>query len=170
MSAIPVREVMGMRPLFVILGPLLLLCAQGSSADEIPDDSVITLQHHTCERHCAVYKVVLFGDGTVIYYGQYYVRRKGLVLGSVDREVFRKLIDSAKRIDYFALKNEYGYHDMSGCDERLPDAPIVSTSITVGGQSHGIIHHQRCGSPITKQLTEFEIEIERLANIAQFIK
>ena len=132
MSATPVREVMGMRPLFVILGPLLLLCAQVSSADEIPDDSVITLQHHTCERHCAVYKVVLFGDGTVIYYGQYYVRRKGLVLGSVDRE--------------------------------------VSTSITVGGQSHGIIHHQRCGSPITKQLTEFEIEIERLANIAQFIK
>jgi hypothetical protein len=87
-----------MRPLFVILGPLLLLCAQVSSADELPDDSVITLQHHTCERHCAVYKVVLFGDGTVIYYGQYYVRRKGLVLGSVDREVFRKLIDSAKRV------------------------------------------------------------------------
>jgi uncharacterized protein DUF6438 len=159
-----------MRHLFAIVGPLLLLCARALSADEIPDDSVISLQHHTCERHCAVYKVVLFGDGTVVYYGQYDVRRKGLVLGNIDREVFQKLIDSAKRIDYFNLKSEYGYHDMNGCDERLPDAPIVSTSITVGGQSHGIIHHQRCGSPITKQLTEFESEIVKLANVAPFIK
>jgi len=106
---------------WVVLGPKVL------SADEIPDDSVITLQHHTCGRHGAVCKVVLFGVGTVVYYGQYYVRRKGLVLGSVDREVFQRLIDSAKRIDYFNLKSEYGYHDMSGCDERLPDAPLVST-------------------------------------------
>ena len=149
---------------------LLALVPRASRAAEIPDDSVITLQHHTCERHCAVYRVVLFGDGTVIYYGQYYVRRKGLVLGSVDREVFQKLIDSAKRIDYFNLKSEYGYHDMSGCEERLPDAPIVSTTITVGGQSHGIIHHQRCGGPIPKQLTEFENEIEKLANILRFTK
>lgn len=141
-----------------------------SSADEIPDDSIITLQHHTCERHCAVYRVVLYGDGIVIYYGQYYVRRKGLVLGSVDREVFRKLIDSARRIDYFSLKSDYGYHDISGCGELLPDAPVVSTSITVGSQSHGIIHHQRCGGPIPKRLTQFEDQVEKFANILQFIK
>lgn len=152
---------------FVLLASAAIASA---SSDGIPDDSVITLQHHTCERHCAVYKVVLFGDGTVIYYGQYYVRRKGLVLGSVDREVFRQLIDSAKRIDYFNLKSEYGYHDMSGCEERLPDAPIVATSITIGSQSHGIIHHQRCGGPIPKQLTQFEDEIEKLANVVRFVK
>jgi hypothetical protein len=140
------------------------------AADEIPPDSVITLQRHTCERHCAVYRVVLFGDGTVLYYGQYYVRRKGLVLSHVEPEVFRKLFESAKRINYFNLKSAYGYHGTSDCESRIPDQPIVSTSVTVGDQSHGVIHHHRCEGPIPAQLTVFEDEIEKLANTMQFTK
>jgi hypothetical protein len=151
----------------------LFLIALGPAAlrgDEIPDDSIITLQRHTCERHCAVYRVVLFGDGTVIYYGQYYVRQKGLALNHVDRDVFRRLIESAKRINYFNLKSEYGYHGTDDCESRIPDGPIVSTSVIIGSQSHEIIHHHRCGGPIPTQLTEFEDEIETLANIMRFTK
>jgi hypothetical protein len=149
---------------------LLALGASVAGADEIPDDAVITLQRHTCESHCAVYRVVLFGDGTVIYYGQYYVRQKGVVLSHVDREIFQRLIESAKQIDYFNLKSEYGYHDTNGCEYRVPDAPIVSTSVTVGSLSHGVIHHHRCGGAIPTQLTEFEDQIEKLANTMQFTK
>lgn len=149
---------------------LLVLAAGVLCADEIPEDSVITLQRHTCESHCAVYRVVLFGDGTMIYYGQYDVRRKGLVLSHVDPEIFQKLFESAKQINYFNLKSDYGYHGMNGCESRIPDAPIVSTSVTVGSQSHGIIHHHRCGGAIPAQLTEFENEIEKLANTAQFTR
>ena len=139
-------------------------------ADEISDYSSITLQRDTCERHCAVYRIVVFGDGTVIYYGEYYVRRKGLVLIHIDREVFQRLVESAKRIDYFNLKSDYGYHEMTGCENRLPDAPIVTTSVTVGIQSHGVIHHHRCEGAIPKRLTEFENEIEKLTNVIQLTR
>ena len=149
---------------------LLLLAAAALCADEIPGDSIITLQRHTCERHCAEYRVVLFGDGTVIYYGEYYVRRKGLILSHVDREVFRRLIESAKRIEYFNLKNEYGYRETNGCEYRIPDGPIVSTSVNIRSQSQAVIHHHRCGGAVPSQLTEFEDEIDKVANIAQFTK
>jgi len=106
----------------------------------------------------------------VIYYGQYDVRRKGLVLSHIDPEDFRKLVESAKNIGYFNLKSEYGYHGTSGCDSIIPDSPIVTTSLTVGIQSHGIIHHHRCGGPIPDQLTQFENEIEKAVNVEQFTK
>jgi len=158
------------RTLFWIFFLLIPLSKGAPLGDEVPDDSVIVLQRHTCERHCPVYRVTLFGDGTVIYFGQYYVRRMGVVLGHVDREAFQKLVETAKRIDYFNLKSEYGYHETSGCEYRIPDGPIVSISVTVGSQSHGVIHHHRCGGSIPAQLTEFEDEIERVANIARFTK
>jgi hypothetical protein len=155
----------------LISGQLLamLLAAAGAlPADETTRDAIITLQRNTCERHCPVYRVVLFGDGTVIYYGESYVRRKGLVLSHVDPEVIEKLIDSAKRIEYFKLKSEYGYHGMSDCEYRIPDGPIVNTSVSLGDQSHAIVHHHRCGGPVPKQLTDFEDEIDKLANLGQF--
>ncbi len=149
---------------------LLMFCARHLDADEIPNDSVITLQRHTCERHCAVYRLVLYGDGTVIYYGQYDVRRKGLVLSNIDSDGFRRLVESAKQIDYFNLKSEYGYHGTSGCESIALDSPIVTTSLTVGNLSHGIVHHHRCGGPIPDQLTEFENDIEKAVKVEQFTK
>lgn len=139
-------------------------------AADLPEDTVVTLQRHTCERRCAVYRVVLFADGTVIYHGQYKVRRAGLVLDHVDPERLRKLIDTAKAIHYFTLKSEYGYHETKDCDSLVPDGPIVSTSVTTGGESKGIIHHQRCAGAIPAQLTAFEDDIDKLANTARWVK
>ena len=115
-----------------------------------------------------MYRVVFFGDGTVIYYGQYDVRRKGLILSHVDPEAFQKVVESAKKIDYFHLASAYGYHGTVGCEADIPGEPIVATSITVGGESHGVIHHHRCSGPIPQQLTELEDEIERATQVAQF--
>ena len=147
---------------------LILSAAAMASADDIPRDSVITLQRHTCENHCPVYKVVIFGDGTVIYYGEYYVHRKGLVLDRIGTEAFRQLIESVGLIDYFNLKSEYGYHDTSGCESRIPDGPVVSTSVSIGGQSHAVLHHHRCGGLVPGKLTDFENGIDKLANTARF--
>lgn len=47
---------------------------------------------------------------------------------------------------------------------------MVSISVTVGSQSHGVIHHHRCEGPIPEQLTKFEDEIEKLTNVARFTK
>jgi|SRR4051812_3386160 len=149
---------------------LLAFCAGSLYGDETPKDSVITLQRHTCERHCAVYRLVLYGDGTVIYYGQYDVRRKGLALSHIEPYEFRGLVENAKHMDYFNLKSEYGYHGTSGCDSIIPGSPIVTTSLTVANQSHGIIHHHRCAGPIPNQLTDFENQIEKTVDVEQFTK
>jgi hypothetical protein len=154
--------------LFCFVSLALLPGAFG--ADDIPDDTVVTLQRHTCDRRCAVYKVILFADGTVIYDGQYKVRRQGLVLDHVDPEMLGKLIDTAKAINYFSLKSEYSYHETTDCDSLIPDGPIVNTSVTAGGQSKGIIHHHRCAGAIPAQLTAFENAIDKLANTARWTK
>ncbi|HEY3938553.1 MAG TPA: DUF6438 domain-containing protein [Bryobacteraceae bacterium] len=141
-------------------------------ADDIGRDSVVTLQRHSCDRRwlCPVYKLVLFGDGTVIYDGIYYVGRKGVIRDHIAPEAFRKLIDSANAIHYFTLKSDYGYHDTQACESRVPDSPLVTTSVTSGENSHGIIHHHRCAGAIPAQLTVFENEIDQAADTARWTK
>jgi hypothetical protein len=139
-------------------------------AERIPEDTVITLQRHSCELRCPVYKVVLFADGTVIYDGQYIVRRQGLILDHVEPEMLRKLIDAAKALNYFSLNSEYGFHETTSCDSIKLSMPIVSTSVTTAGESKGIIHHHRCVGAIPAQLTAFEDEIDKIANTARWVK
>jgi len=160
---------------FVALCSLLFLVATSlgdGPLDEkaVPPDTVITLQRGGCEKRCAVYKLILFADGTLIYDGQYYVRRNGLVLDKVDVAAVRKLIEDFQAIGYFNLKEQYGYKDEDGCNSVVSDAPIAMTSIVTGGKSKGIIHHHRCGGPVPEQLTQLEDKIDKVANTVRWIK
>lgn len=141
-----------------------------SYENEVPADAVITLQRGACERRCAVYKIVIFADGTVIYDGQYLVKRKGLILSQGDPAMLLKLIDDFKAINYFSLKNQYGYDGTNGCDSIIPDGPIVKTSIAVSGQAKAIIHQHRCAGAIPAQLSDLEDKIDRFAHSAQWIR
>src|SRR5262245_12821683 len=67
--------------------------AQSPPPDRVPADTIVTLQRGGCEKRCAVYKLVLFADGTVIYDGQYYVRRAGVVVDKVSVDVIAALVE-----------------------------------------------------------------------------
>lgn len=156
----------------------LLFCAlclvgaspNDSSSETVPANTVITLQRGACEKRCAVYKVVLFADGTLIYYGQYYVRKNGVVLGKVDPAAIGKLIEDFQAIDYFNLENQYGYKVEEGCSAVLSDAPVAMTSIVTGGKSKAIVHHHRCLGFVPGRLAELEAKIDKIANTVRWIK
>jgi len=161
---------MSLRAAFVCFLFPFALSAANSYENEVPADAVITLQRGACERRCAVYKIVIFADGTVIYDGQYYVKRKGLILSQADPAMLLKLIDDFKAIDYFNLNNEYGYGDTNGCAAVRTDGSIVKTSISVDGRAKAIIHQHRCEGAIPSQLTDLEDKIDRFAHSAQWVR
>jgi hypothetical protein len=143
---------------------------QALPAHVVPADTVVTLQRGDCERRCAVYKVIVFADGTLIYDGQYSVRRQGLVLGHLEDEQLLKLVDAFTKINYFALKDEYGYQTTTECDSLTPDGPIVKTSLVTGGRTKAIVHHHRCAGAVPKELSALEDEIDQIAQTARWTK
>jgi hypothetical protein len=142
----------------------------GGTGGAVEADAVITLQRGGCEKRCAVYKVIIFADGTVIYDGEYYVAKEGVVRDKIDPATVRELLDAFRAIDYFHLKDQYGYKDEEGCDSVLADAPVVMTSIVSGGAAKSVIHHHRCVSRVAEQLTQLEDKIDKIAKTARWIK
>jgi hypothetical protein len=138
--------------------------------ESAPPDTVITLQRGGCEKRCAVYKVIIFADGSLIYDGEYYVRKDGVVRDKIDVKAVNELINAFKAIDYFNLKDQYGYKNDEGCESMLEDAPIAITSIVIGGKGKCVIHHHRCVSPVAEQLTQLEDKIDKIARTVRWIK
>ena len=64
-----------------------LLLGQVVKTNESSPDTLITLQRGACEQRCAVYRLVIFADGTVIYEGRHFVRRTGLIRSGISPEV-----------------------------------------------------------------------------------
>jgi Domain of unknown function (DUF6438) len=58
-------------------------------------DTLIVLQRGACERRCAVYKVIIFADGSVVFDGRSYVRRPGLAKTKHQPGDIGQLIDEA---------------------------------------------------------------------------
>lgn len=160
-----------MRRTLVTLCASLVLVATSSTAEEaVPPDTVITLQRGGCEKRCAVYRLIVFADGTLIYDGQYFVRKRGLVRGKVDAAAVTRLIGDFQAIGYFNLKDQYGSRDQQDCTSFLSDAPVAMTSIVTGGKSKSVVHDHRCAGPVPTQLTQLEDKIDRLANSVRWTK
>ncbi len=78
-----------------VLALLMLVAAAlsfGQSAHEPAPDTLIVLQRGACEQRCAVYRLTIFADGTVIYEGRYFVHRSGLIKSGISPDVLNKLI------------------------------------------------------------------------------
>ncbi len=159
-----------MRCVFVALCMLPALAGAAWAADPVPANTVITLQRGACEKRCAVYKVILFADGTVIYDGQHYVRKVGIVRDKVEVENIRKLIEEFRAAGFFDLADQYGYTSEAGCSSMLSDGPVAMTSIVSGAKSKSVIHNHRCVGPVPAQLTRLESSIDKLANTVRWIR
>jgi hypothetical protein len=160
-----------MRCALVALCALPALAGRAAAADPVvPADTVITLQRGGCEKRCAVYKVVVFADGTVIYDGQYYVRKTGVVRDKVAVEQVRKLVDDFQAAGFFDLKDDYGAATTARCAEVRSDGPLAIMTVVSGGRSRSVTHDHRCLGPVPSQLRELEDRIDRLANTVRWIR
>jgi hypothetical protein len=143
---------------------------QTVKTNEAAPDTLITLQRGACEKRCAVYRLVIFADGTVIYEGQYFVRQTGLIKSSVSPEVLAKLIGDLETGGFFQLGGNYGYGNTGGCDSIDSDGPAAILSVSNKGRSKTVLHHHRCVGPVPNRVTELEDKVDRAVGAAKWIK
>jgi hypothetical protein len=135
-----------------------------------PPDTVITMVRGGCEKRCPVYRVVIFADGTAIVEGRYYLRKPIFARSAIPKGDVKKLVDRFLAIDYFHLRDDFGFKG-KGCASFAPgDAPSVTTTLVTGGQGRSIVHYQGCLGEIPKQLTALERTIDETARTDRWLK
>ena len=144
--------------------------AQVSKTNEPAPDTLITLQRDACESRCAVYRLVIFADGTVIYEGRYFVRHAGLIKSGISPEVLNKLIGDLEAGGFFQLDNNYGYGNNNGCESMDPDRPMAILSVSNQGRSKTVLHHHRCIGPVPNRITDLEDRVDVAVGVAKWIK
>jgi hypothetical protein len=144
--------------------------SQTLNTNELTPDTLIVLQRGACEHRCAVYKAIIFADGSVIFDGRHYVRRPGLVRTSISLEALRQLLDEAVALRFFDLKERYGFGTATGCDSIQSDAPNAIISVSSGGTSKTVLHHLGCVGPESERLKHFEEKIDKAVNSAKWVK
>lgn len=154
----------------VALCALPVLAAGAAAIEPVPPNTVITLQRGACEKRCAVYKVVLFADGTLIYEGRHYVRQVGVVRDKVPIEAIKTLLDEFQAAGFFQLADQYGYTSEAGCGSMLSDGPVAIVTVVSGAKSKSVIHNHRCVGPVSAQLTQLEGSIDKLANSVRWVR
>ena len=153
---------------FAMLGALLCLPAIAEPLDRIPDDLMITLQRGNCEGGCPVYRVLIFANGDVIWHGHNRVARSGLVLSQIKYDQIDALIKDFTAIDYFQIDNIYGYRG-TGCRSSAPYEPMVIVSLSMGGRSKTLSHHDGCVGEMSDKLTALENSIDKAVDAARWI-
>jgi hypothetical protein len=143
---------------------------QAVKANDVAPDTLIVLQRGACEQRCAVYRIVIFADGTVIYEGRYFVRRSGLIKSGISPEVLAKLLSDLEAGGFFQLEDNYGYGSKDHCESIDSDGPAAILSVSYKGRSKTVLHNHRCVGPVPNRLTELEDKVDRAVGAVKWIK
>ena len=147
-----------------------LAYGQTVKTNEAAPDTLIVLQRGACEQRCAVYRLVIFADGTVIYEGRHFVRRPGLIKSGISPEVLSKLIRDLDAGGFFQLEDNYGYANKDRCDSMDSDGPTAILSVSNRGRSKTVLHNHGCVGSVPKRVTELEDRVDRAAGAVKWIK
>jgi hypothetical protein len=149
---------------------IVLLCLPmiATAQRAVPDDLIILMQRGNCEGGCPVYRILIFGNGDVIWQGRSGVARRGIVQDAIQPDAIRALIRDFELLDYFKLDDIYGYHG-SSCRASLPYKPMVILSYSIAGRSRILWHHEGCLGEISEKLRALEDSIDRAVNAERWI-
>jgi Domain of unknown function (DUF6438) len=147
-----------------------LVGPNGKQVYPIPhDDTVISLHRGNCEiQECPVYRVLIFGDGDVIWQGRARVAKRGVALSWIEHDQILTLIQDFESIDFFHLENIYGFRG-SGCQSTTPAMPMAVISLSMAGLSKIIQHHDGCVGEVSRKLAALEGSIDQAVNVARWI-
>ena len=136
----------------------------------IPADTKITLSRTICYGTCPAYKLEVFANGRVVFNGQAHVRKTGTVTWEISADRIKELISEFHKINYFSLADDYSLSNRKNCPNFGSDAPSVTTSITINGQTKTVFHSHGCQDlEILSQLESFEDRIDELADAKRHI-
>jgi len=128
--------VIRIRSALLILGILLILADFVSGS---PEQSSITLERGMCYGTCPVYSVTLFENGSVIYYGEKFVKETGYQTATLNQSGFTDLLQACYESGFFQMNDEYVNLDMTD----MPNAIITvqnGSGIKRVEHYHGDIH------------------------------
>jgi|ERR1043166_328656 hypothetical protein len=139
--------------------------------NSIPSDLKITLSRTTCYGACPAYKVEIYGNGRVVFEGQRHVKKEGTVTWQINDNRIKQLISEFNNINYFSLSDSYSLLDRKDCPNFATDAPSVTTSITINGQTKTVFHSRGChDSEVLSKLEAFEDRIDELSDAKRRIE
>jgi Domain of unknown function (DUF6438) len=134
----------------------------------VPDDLIIVMKRFNCEDGCPVYRILIFGNGDVIWEGRNGVAHPGVSQTTIQPDAIRALIKDFESVDYFGLADIYGYHG-SGCRNELLYKPVVLLLFVLDGRSRVLWHHDGCTGEVSKKLTALEGSIDRAVGAERWI-
>jgi len=163
--------------LFASLVAILVLTASGASdirasesAQQVPQDTLITLERTVCYGMCPSYKVTISADGAILFEGRRFVKKVGTAESMISQEQLRGLIERFDKINFFGLRNRYE-EPGDGCEGFVTDNPSANTSIRINGKSKSVRHYYGCtGIEVLDELTKLEQAIDDAANTSQWIR
>jgi hypothetical protein len=134
----------------------------GLAARPIDASTTITLERGNCYGLCPVYSLSITGDGKVSYVGNMFVKVRGAATGQVAVEAVQQLVDTMVAASYFSMAVP------ADCPDIETDAPTVTTSLTLAGQSHTVedYHGNGCAPPVLRAL---EDQIDLVAQSSQWL-
>jgi len=120
----------------------------------------ITMERKGCpmDLSCPVYKITLEDDGAVVFEGKQRVSAMGVHTRKIQPAAVEELAHRFDAIDYFDLPEHLG---------SCTDAPMVLTSVSIGGRSHQVSDWE-CGT--APSLKTLEDEIDQVSNSKIWIR
>ena len=120
----------------------------------------IGMERNMCMGTCPVYSLEIFGNGTVIYYGDRFVNVTGKQISNISEDKVKELIGEFYKIHYFSLNDTY--------DKVIKtDQPTVITSININGTFKSIFDN--LGAIAPEGLRVLEDKIDQFINSSKWI-
>ena len=112
----------------------LLCIVPVSSTAYDPQSVVISIERGPCFGTCPVYRMALYGDGTVRYDGKDHVRVRGSQTAVIAPEKVKELAGEIERSGFFNLRDLY-------TEVSVTDAPTVVLYVAVDGKKKKVRHY-----------------------------
>ena len=117
-----------------------------------------------CYGYCPVYKVTILSDGTVRYFGEYFVEKEGNHTWQIDENEIDELNKAI---------STYGYFDIKAREEkeieRITCLPMCVASVLIEDGTYREIENYYGSKKYPEKLHRFEKRIDEIVGIADYV-
>ena len=149
-----------------LVGFLLLVTLSFAEQKILSSDTKVILERTMCYGTCPVYKLMIYADGKIEFFGEKFVNAIGQHIKTIPQEKIALILAEVDGIKFFELNGNYDCYDAT-------DNPTAKITITKEGKTKQIVHYHGCRSANEKELaalTKLEDKIDELAEIAVWVK
>ncbi|MEO7997328.1 MAG: DUF6438 domain-containing protein [Gemmatimonadaceae bacterium] len=160
------------RPHILILAGLLSIAACKKKSEQltlttVPASLVASLERGPCRGSCPDYRVEVYGDGRVRFFGKQHVGSIGVHNGTTTLKEVRQLIKQVAASEVASADTAY-VMGSKGCGQYYTDLPMSTLTVRVGEQLKTIQHDPGCRNA-PAFLKTLEAQVDSAARSAMWI-